>query len=388
VTWRVLLREIGRGLWAGRQRSGLAALGIVVGVASVIAITSTAAMVRRQAAAEFRDLGADAIGVHWDPASGRALRAQELRLLRGAVPGLVEIEPVVRGSGTVTAEGRRWTWDVVGVSPGFARELRLRLAEGRFLSPLDRSATFCVVGHQVAEALRGDSPAPLVGRKVTVGGRLMVIAGVLARTAPSPVLDLAPDRAVFLPAGAAARLGLGSIGGVLGRLAPGSDPARAGVAIRDFFRRRADGLEVEVRSAEELLARMSRQLRLMTLLFGVVGAIALVLGGVGVMNVMILVVDERRHEIGVRRSLGASRREIGRQFLGEATGLALVGAVLGIVLGAALAWGIGRVAGWGYALSPTGVALGAVAALVLGVGCGTFPARRAARLSPIDALRG
>jgi putative ABC transport system permease protein len=386
VTWRVLLRESWRGLIAARHRSAFAALGILVGVASVIAIASTAAMVHERAETEFRDLGTDIVGVHWDPARARrAVEEQEIRLLRAAVPGLAETQPIVRGKAAVVSGGREWTWEIFGVAPGFARQLRLRTAEGRFLSALDQSATYCVLGHQVAEGLRGGQGS-LVGRPVRVGGRLMVVAGVLAPTAPSPVLEMTPDRTVFLSLGAATRLGSGAVAGVLGRLAPGSDPRLAGEAIREFFRRRARGLEVEVRSAEELLATMRQQLRLLTLVFGIVGAIALVLGGVGVMNAMLLVVSERRHEIGVRRALGATRGEIERQFLCEAAGVALAGALAGIACGAGVARAIAWGAGWGFELSPLGVAMGAGAALALGLACGTYPARRAARLSPVEAL--
>lgn len=386
MTWRVLLRESWRGLVAARHRSAFAALGILVGVASVIAIASTAAMVRARAASEFRDLGADTVGVHWDASRARRpVEEQEIRLLRSAVPGLVEAQPVVRGKATVVSGGREWTWDLLGVAPGFARQLRLRTAEGRFLSGLDQSSTYCVLGHQVAESLRV-AGEPLVGRAVRVGGRLLVVAGVLAPTPPSPVLEMAPDRTVFLSVGAAGRLGAGSVAGVLGRLAAGSDPRLAGEAIREFFRRRARGLEVEVRSAEELLVTMRRQLRLLTLVFAIVGAVALVLGAVGVMNAMMLVVGERRHEIGVRRALGATRREIERQFLCEAAGVALVGALGGVVWGAGIARAIAWGAGWGFELSLAGTALGVGVALALGLACGSYPARRAARLSPVEAL--
>jgi len=385
---RVLVRETLRGLVAARQRSGLAVLGIVVGIAAVIAITGVGSMARRHARAQFRDLGVDIVGVSWEGAGPSRVRAQDARLLRAAVPALAEAQPVLREAVRVTTGAAASSWTLLGVAPEFAALARLRLAEGRFLSPLDRAASFCVVGADLARVLRESGTAEVIGARLEVGERLFVITGVLAPRAPLPVLDAPLDRAVLVELPAASRLsGRESIDAVLARLAEGADERRTGEEIRRYFRQRG-GLEVEVRAAAELLAQMNRQLRVLTLVLGIVGSIALVLGGVGVMNVMVLAVAERRHEIGVRRALGASRSDIGRQFLAEAMALSAVGGIAGAILGAVAAFGIASAVGWDYRAPWLGIALGLLAALVVGAVCGTYPARQAGRLHPIAALRG
>ena len=143
-----------------------------------------------------------------------------------------------------------------------------------------------------------------------------------------------------------------------------------------------------MRSPEELIEQMHRQMRLYTLLLGAIGGISLLVGGIGVMNVMLVAVTERRKEIGVRRALGATRWNIQAQFLTESAILSLLGGLLGVVLGVGATWGICHFSGWTFALSPGGTSLGAFVAGSAGLFFGFYPARRAAGLDPIAALQG
>jgi putative ABC transport system permease protein len=144
---------------------------------------------------------------------------------------------------------------------------------------------------------------------------------------------------------------------------------------------------VEITSAEELIERMKKQMQMFSLLLGAIGSIALIVGGIGVMNVMLISVTERRSEIGLRRALGAQRGDIQSQFLIESVILCLVGGLIGIVLGTGVAFGFARLSQWQFVMSYTSVMLGFGVSTLVGVFCGFYPARTASRLDPIKALR-
>ncbi len=174
----------------------------------------------------------------------------------------------------------------------------------------------------------------------------------------------------------------------MARMSPNTDYRDATKQIQNWFRYRAPAAKVAVRSAEELIEHLHRQMRLYTLLLGTVGGIALLVGGIGVMNVMLVSVAERKAEIGIRRALGARRRDIQAQFLSEAMILSLLGGVAGAVLAILTTYGICRFTGWVFTVSVDGTVLGTVVAGGAGILFGLYPAHQAARLDPVAALQG
>ena len=156
--------------------------------------------------------------------------------------------------------------------------------------------------------------------------------------------------------------------------------------MRDYFRRVAPRVAVRVQSAQKLIEQMQRQMQTFALLLAAIGSISLIMGGVGVMNVMLISVSERRREIGIRRALGARRLDIQSQFLTEAVVLSLVGGVFGLLLGVAGTWGFCRFSQWTFLVDPGAAVSGFVVACAVGVFFGFQPAYQAARLDPIAAL--
>ena len=147
------------------------------------------------------------------------------------------------------------------------------------------------------------------------------------------------------------------------------------------------GMAVRIRSAEEIIAQMQKQMRLFTILLGAIGSISLIVGGVGVMNVMLVSVAERKKEIGIRRALGAQRSDIQLQFIVESILLCMVGGLLGIGLGIGASYGISIFSKWSFSLSYDAILLGVIVSAAVGIFFGFYPARQASRLNPIDALR-
>lgn len=389
---RANLGEACSGLLAAKQRTGLALIGIVIGVASVSAMISVGTIVRSEAVRQFQELGTDIVNVRLrarDKSAGRVsvrlADAEGIVNLSGigaAAPYTVGAAHIVLG-GTETELVR-----VVGATGALADLARLDVAQGRFVSRLDRGQHFCTVGADVADAIRAAGAGSVIGAGVGIQDVVFTVVGELERAALGR-RPFDPNAAVFISMATAARITpQETLRDILARMSPGTHHREAASQLRAWFGDRTPGAKLRVRSAEELIEQMHRQVRLYTLLLGAVGGISLLVGGIGVMNVMLVAVTERRTEIGIRRALGARRRDIQAQFLAEAMILSLLGGVIGVVVGVAATYGICHFMEWVFELSAGGTMLGTVVAGGAGIFFGIYPARQAARLSPVAALQG
>lgn len=216
----------------------------------------------------------------------------------------------------------------------------------------------------------------------------MTVTGVLAAAGDSPALPFRLDESVIVPLPVAARLaGRNDADLILAALAETGDLDVPTQQISRLFALTRPGLQVEVASPDAARAQVARASRLLTVLLAAIGSISMVLGAVGVMNVMVMTVTHRRREIGVRRSLGASRRDIRLQFLLEAVALGALGGIAGVLLGATIAAVVAALSGWPFALAWWGLLLAVAVSISVGVGSGLFPAYLATRVDPINALR-
>ncbi len=377
-----------------RLRTVLGLLGIMIGISSVIAMVSLGEIAREQARRQFETLGTDILLVRAKPAAAgpRAIGLADAAGLADAVLSIAEAAPRIQGHGAFRHAGRKvGQGSVQGVTAAFASVNRLSLRAGRFVSQLDADRHFCVVGAAVADEMRRAGTRRIVGQTVEIGETLFTVVGVLDRRTESYALPLqvAADKSVFVPVGAAGRVvDDPAVDVVVARSRAGVGYETAVAEIRSYFRNRSPGLRLDIVAAEELIARMEAQTGIFTLLLGAVGSISLIVGGIGIMNIMLVSVAERRREIAIRRALGARRRDIQSQFLIESVILTLAGGLLGVVLGLAATWAICRFAGWEFLISGTSVAGGLGTAAAAGLFFGFQPARQAARLDPIAGLQG
>ena len=390
---RLNAREAGTSLRSVLARSALALVGIVVGVGAVIAMVSTGQTVREESLRQFRELGTDIVTIRrqFTRVRGRALdiALADVNGLPSAVSTVESAAAAVDWNTPIRYRGQALDQRVAfGVTGAFFELSKLPLAEGRLVSDLDRHRFYCVAGAGLARSMRGAGAVSPLGERVRVFGRLCTVVGVLESVPPLAVgRQLVPDESVFLPIVAAMRAGGGGIREAVAKVRAGVEPEVAQREVEAYFHSIRPELPVRVATASQLLARMRSQGQLFTLLLGAVASISLIVGGVGVMNVMLLSVRERRGEIGLRRAVGARQRDVQQQFVLESAALALSGGALGVALGVAVAWGIARFAGWPFSVSTAAIVVGVAVAAAVGVFFGLYPAYRASRLDPIEALR-
>jgi putative ABC transport system permease protein len=396
---RVLLRLGLRSLLLHKLRSTLSILGVVFGVAAVTAMSSVGEGARRESIAQIGALGIDTVTLRARAAApgsepGPGLSLRDAESVGRVVPELRAVAPVRVATLTASAGSRQLDVTVVGTTPAYRDASRIALASGRFVSDLDVSdgKRIAVLGAGVAGALFpfGDARGP-----VRVGEEWFHVVGVLegraaASSRPGPIRALDVNRAIFVPLPALDRGADPRPEGVdeiVFRVSDASRVAAAAAVARRVAERSSGGAAFDVVVPREILRQQERTQRIFNVVTGAIAAISLLVGGIGIMNIMLAGVAERTREVGVRRALGATRRDVASQFLVESSLLTVAGGVAGAALGVAGSFLIQRFAAWPTALSPLMLLLALAMALAVGVGFGFYPAWRAAHLEPMEALR-
>jgi len=397
---RALLRLGLRSLMLHRLRSTLSILGVVFGVAAVVAMSSVGEGARREAIAQIGALGIDTITVRSRPSSDPSpvpggLRLSDAVSLRAVVPHLLAVAPVREARLSAEAGSRHTDVIAVGTTPGYADAARLRSGSGRFLSDLDvrEAKRIAVLGASVARELYPLSDPR--GDRILLGGEFFQVVGVLeGRALPrgkgSPIRTRDVNRAVFVPLPSLDR---GSdprpdgVDEIVLRIDSGEQVTGSAEVVKSLLERTTGGAAVDVVVPREILRQKEQTQRIFNIVTGAIAAISLLVGGIGIMNIMLASVAERTREVGIRRALGATRRDIASQFLVESSLLTSAGGAIGAGLGGLGAILIQLLAAWPTALSPWMLLLALLTALLVGVGFGLYPAWHAAQLQPMEALR-
>ncbi|AHC36565.1 MULTISPECIES: ABC transporter permease [Pseudomonas] len=380
----VSLRTLGK-------RSILALLGIVIGSSSVVALINIGHNAAVDAAMIFKDMGTDTLIAQFPP-KGTAnvpMRTQlDLDAVRRAVPGIAHIGAIIPFSGPMVFHGRTTNANFVGITPDIPPTMRLVLREGRFLSPFDANETYGVIGDQLAQALGAPGDPLKLGDRVRINDYLFQVVGILSNQPRAMLMPVQANETLFMPADGMRRIYANpQISNVIIRAAPGEDMERVARDAAVALRTQLSDHDVEITVPQQMIDGMTRQSRTFAYLLLALGAISLVGGGVGVMNVMLMNVSERRREIGIRMALGARQRDIRNLFLLEAVTLTAVGALCGAVLGMTAAWLYAWLSGWEFALAVAALPLGVGSTLLVGLFFGIYPAVSASRLQPVEALR-
>jgi putative ABC transport system permease protein len=390
-------------------RSFLAMLGIIFGVGAVIAMLSIGAGAEKEALETIDAMGLRNVLVK-DKRFDRENELQEIRrksvglaprdalAIRDAVPGVervvskIEVEPW-----KVLAAGRRAKPRVLGVSHDYPELVKLPVGEGRFFDRTDEEAyaQVCVIGDVVRRELFGFERA--IGLPLKVNDQWLTVVGVLAlgrgKREIQGVTVEGTGNDVYLPVTTAERkFGRGGLKSPLDelivRMAPGAPVQESAAVVATLLDRLHGGAaDYTITVPEALLEQSQRTQRLFDIVMGAIAGISLLVGGIGIMNIMLATVLERTREIGVRRAMGARQVDIRNQFVIEAFSITLTGGLLGIAMGLAIAKGVALYAGWSTIVTLWSIALSVGVSVGVGLIFGIYPALRAARLDPVEALR-
>ncbi|WAL65028.1 ABC transporter permease [Amycolatopsis cynarae] len=408
MNWLETLRTSFEAIRAHRLRSGLTMLGILIGIAAVILTVGLGQGAQAQVASAINSLGTNLLvvspgsattstGVRGGSGSATTLTVHDATALAapGVAPDIAGVAPTTTRSTSLAAGATTWTTSVVGTTPPWLQVRAKTLDQGRFLSEADETseAAVVVLGPTTASELFGSTNA--VGRTVTIGSTPFTVIGVLASAGTSSALN-EDDQAVVPISTAADRLtGGANRTSVQAIYLEATTPDTLSAAYQEANQEllvlhhlaSAASADFTINSQQSLLNTASSVSRTLTLLLGGVAAISLLVGGIGVMNIMLVSVTERIREIGLRKAVGASPVAIRRQFMVEASVLGLAGGLLGALLGIAGALVLPHLIAIPITISPVAALVAILTAIAIGLVFGVYPAGRAARLAPIDALR-
>jgi putative ABC transport system permease protein len=397
-----------RSLRAHRLRSALTMLGIVIGVASVVVMVAVGSGARERIAAQIRSLGANLISIHPGSAlmksvrlgSGAAPRLSEDDALAIAleIPGVVVVAPLLYARAQFTVGASNWAGSIRGMTTGYLAAREWGVTSGRELTPEDnrRAAKVVLLGTTMREKLFGE--ADPVGATVRIRDVPFTVIGLLDRKGQSVWGDDQDDVAL-VPLTTARRQFIGisrasprRVHNITVKFAAGASAEATMAAIGDLLRQRhrlQAGQEDSflVSNLAEAADVEETTTRALSLLLAAVASVSLVVGGIGIMNIMLVTVTERTREIGLRRAVGARQRDVLAQFLVEAVTLALFGGALGAIVGIATAAAVATLVHWHIIIDLSALLLAIGVAGTVGVFFGYYPARTAARLDPIVALR-
>jgi putative ABC transport system permease protein len=399
----------GQNLWGQKTRTLLTALGIIFGVGAVIGMLAIGAGAREESLRFIEQLGVRNLLVESRPATSD----QELQQRRRSSPGLTERDVRILSANVDTLDlisARRGMHpsrvlpkpaqdipELFGVNPTYADIHNWKFAEGRgFTAMEDKSASaVCVLGETAKISMLGYGPA--IDQFVKVDDSWLRVVGVLKAQVSSGAGGLAPDlnNIVYIPLNTFQYRFYDTGGnlkdelaGVDMRLKTGADSSASAKVVSAILNSTHHNIaDYAVTIPAELLAEQQRSQSIFTYVMVAIAAISLLVGGIGIMNIVLATVLERTREIGIRRAIGARRGDIIRQFLLESVLISIGGGLVGIAFGYFLSWLIARAAEWKTIVTPSSIAIAFGVSVAVGLVFGIYPARKASRIDPIEALR-
>ncbi len=389
-------------LRSARMRAALTMLGIVIGVGSVVALVSVAQGATKGITSRIEGLGTNVLtvnagasfsgGVRGAAGSATTLTLKDAVAL-ASVDGVEAVAPQVSTSAVVEAGTKNTTTTILGTTSAYATVRTYSVWAGAFLTDamVENGLRVAVLGATTADDLGLDSSS--IGSEISIGGLPFQVVGILQAKGGTGIES--PDDQVLVPLTAAQKYFVGGGGTVrsIGISVASTASLTATQALVTTTLEQRHGIAADasddftVQSATQLLSTATSVSTLLAVLLGGIASISLVVGGIGIMNIMLVSVRERTREIGIRKAIGAKSRDILLQFLIEALVLSVLGGAIGIAGGLVADWAIGELAGWGFSLSPVTLGIAIAFSALVGIVFGVWPARQAARLDPIAALR-
>jgi putative ABC transport system permease protein len=397
-----------RALQVNRLRSALTMLGIVIGVAAVIATAAIGSGAKQRIQQQIASIGSNTIivlpgsltssGLRMGTGNAVTLSESDARELPLQCPDIALAVPVVRGGAQIVYESNNWATIIYGTTPGFLQVRELSVAEGAAFSQqdVDSANKVALLGKTVVTNLFGDIDP--VGQSIRIKKVPFTVVGVLERKGQSPT-GQDQDDVVLLPISTAKRKVIGiksanadAVDSIVMEAKSGNQIQAAQDEAKALLRQRhhlapSEDDDFSIRNMEEIFAAQEASSRIMSMMLAAVASVSLIVGGIGIMNIMLVSVRERTREIGLRQAVGAKTRDILMQFLVEAVTLSVAGGIVGVILGLGASVIISRMANWNTVIGLGAITLAVFFSALVGISFGYYPARRAAYLDPIEALR-
>ncbi len=397
-----------RALRTNTLRTGLAMLGIIIGVGAFIASGAIGAGAQARIADQIRSLGSNLIiilsgsiqsgGIRLGSGTQLSITEDDATAIAREIPSVLVAAPSIRGAGQVVYGNQNWSTTVQGVSPDYEIAREWLVVEGKFISPEDEDGAtkVALVGQTVVENLFGGTD-PL-GQIIRIRNVPFTIIGVLDRKGQSS-WGTDQDDIVFIPLSTAKKKVMGvnqanarAVSAISVKVRDAAEMREAERETRTLLRQRHrlqpdQDDDFSIRNLTDLLGTQERAAAVMTNLLYAIAAVSLMVGGIGIMNIMLVSVTERTREIGIRMAIGARSRDILSQFLIEAVILSLIGGIVGVVVGIGSSRVVSYLADWSTVIQAGAVPLAFTFASAVGIFFGFYPAWKASRLDPINALR-
>jgi putative ABC transport system permease protein len=397
-----------RALRMNKLRSALTMLGIVIGVASVIATVAIGSGATQRIQQQIASIGSNIIiiipgsmsssGVRLGTGNAVTLSEADAKELVAQCPDVALATPMVRGGAQVVNGNNNWATSIMGITPDYLTIRELTIAEGSEFAQqdVDSANKVAVLGQTPVDNLF-DGADP-IGQTVRIKNVPFTVVGVLTRKGQSSA-GQDQDDVILLPISTAKRKVIGvkqanadAVDTIMMQAKSGAQIPVAQEEATALLRQRHhlqanDDNDFSIRNLQELFAAQEASSQIMAEMLAAVASVSLVVGGIGIMNIMLISVQERTREIGLRQALGAKTRDILTQFLVEAITLSVAGGFIGILIGVGASFLISKLAGWATSVGPGAVLLAVFFSALVGVGFGYYPARKAAYLDPIEALR-
>jgi putative ABC transport system permease protein len=402
------LRIALRSLKVNKLRTALTMLGIMIGVAAVIAMVSVGAGAQARVAEQIQSLGSNLIialsgssnaaGVRLGQGSQLTITEEDAAAIAREVPAVQVAAPSSRGNAQVVYGNLNWSTGIQGVTSDYfeARDWPVEVGRPILQEDVDGATKIALLGQTTALNLFGD--ADPIGQIIRIKKVPFTVVGLLSRKGQNS-WGQDQDDVILVPLSTAKKKVLGvsqanarSVGSISIKVRAGEDMSDAETQIRELLRQRHrlqpyQDDDFWLRNLSEVLQTQEESSKVMTYLLAAIASVSLLVGGIGIMNIMLVSVTERTREIGLRMAVGARARDILTQFLVEAVTLSLIGGVIGILLGIGGSNAISALAEWRTVLAPSAVVLAFGFAAAIGIFFGFYPARKASRLDPIEALR-
>ncbi|MCH9769297.1 MAG: ABC transporter permease [Gammaproteobacteria bacterium] len=384
-----------KNLVSSKLRSILAILGVLVGTGSVVALISSSQLATAHALAQFKSLGTNLLMVNIEQNSSPGKQnaqaphftLSDVPTMQYEIPAIEKVAPYTSNYQAFGMIGINASGQVLGATEELADIGKIKVLQGRFVSFLDHYNLYCDIGIKLAAKMqqRGEK---ILGNQIKIGSMVFTIVGVLKHWQPNLFFYADIDNGVVVPIEASYMLGKNvQINNLLLRLQPDAIVSATQAKVKALMQGLVPGTRIDIHNPDQIINAISAQRKTFTWMLAAIGGISLLVGGIGVMNIMLVSVIERRREIGIRMAVGARPIDILRMFLTEGVMLTIFGGIIGVLLGVLVSFSIAELSKWQFTLYLLPPLLGFAVSVLVGLISGFYPAYRASRLDPIQTLQ-